>query len=152
MKKLRTAGYLAAASAILVALGVWGCNAGPTKAGRQIITIEYQRPSVPCPACPDEPWPYVIVYQHDMVTGSFERTAENMFVASLEVPEDVPVVLNVNDRMMYDGLNECSWNEVGEYLRVNGQPVHISVHDCAAPWTGLVKIIVHPDRSVSQPD
>ncbi len=150
MKKNQIVGRIAAAAVIVLALGALACNTGPSKSGYQIVTIEYQRPSVPCPTCADEPWPYTVVYQRSLNTGTFQRVGENSFIASLEVPENIAFILNVSDRKMFDGQSECSWNEVGENIKVNGQPVHITYRDCSAPWAGQIRLIVHPDKSVTQ--
>ncbi len=152
MKKFGIAGIIAAATIVALALASLSCNTGPSRAGHQIVTIEYERPSVPCPTCPDEPFPFAVIYQRSLSTGSFQRVGENSYIASLEVPENVAFLLNVSDRKMYDGVNECSWTMVGENIRVNGQPVHISFHDCAVPWAGEIRLTVNPDRSVTQAD
>lgn len=152
MKRKRLTGRIAAAAILALVFGAPACNLGTARAGYQFATIEYQRPSIPCPTCSDDPWPYSVLYQFTLKTGTFQRVGQNSFIATLEVPENVIFTLNVSDRMMFDGQNECSWNEVGENIKVNGQPVHITFRDCAAPWAGQIRLMVHPDKSVSQPD
>jgi hypothetical protein len=114
------------------------------------VRIDYIRPYVVCADCPDVPYAYALQGQARALGGVLIKVAENSYAGTIRVSGDTPMQFNINDKKMYDGLNDCSYTKVGVGISLNGVPIHISTKDCAAPWAGYVLVTVGSDGSVRQ--
>lgn len=137
----------AAVSAWVLVLGT--CTKDYVPSDMVTLRITYERVSVPCPGCPDEPWVYILWGNADrVITGGLHKAGPNYFEGTIKAPSETYIQVNINDARMYDGVNVCSYMKVGERLTANGYPLRISSHDCAASYSGWVVIIVHLDGTI----